>query len=282
MDFELKNPEEYYYTMVRALAKFSAWDKRGRYDECAEVFGGLQADPCPPQITPQQRQAAARPFTRYFDVTIDFVQNVAPHLFTPRVRDASFLSKFKDDATFACSYLSDITWYQKNNEDFITLVHSNLQVDNAYFWRDENGVMQCGLLDWFMCSRAPFVNSFLGGMCGAEGHVLAEHDVGLMQCFASEYHKHGGPMVDVDDLVLRLRLGLLATTIDSCRYVQTDILGEVPRKDWNQMRTVEDVSAGPWNARCRVMALLNLLDYWSRRDLVGELRGMLARQGVTP
>ena len=38
-------------------------------------------------------------------------------------------------------------WLRQMIPEYYTLAHPNAQIDNAIFWRDGNGIMECGLIE---------------------------------------------------------------------------------------------------------------------------------------
>ena len=86
--------------------------------------------------------------------------------------------------------------------DYIAAMHANLQADNAFFWRDEYGQLDCGVLDWGGFSRMPFCVNFLGCLSGADPEVLLAHEEGILRCFRDEYHRCGGPLLPLEELLL--------------------------------------------------------------------------------
>eukprot|EP00971_Amphidinium_carterae_P065222 1292620-Amphidinium_carterae.1 len=47
-------------------------------------------------------------------------------------------------------------------------VMQQTQVDNAFFWRDETGTVQVGLLDWGVLGCGPVANALQGCISGAQ------------------------------------------------------------------------------------------------------------------
>merc|ERR1712056_145206 len=99
--------------------------------------------------------------------------------------------------------------YQNNRSDYVGASHANLQVDNAYFWRDEYGDLACGVLDWGGFGRSPFCINFLGCLSGADPEVMMAHEEGIIRCFRDEYHRCGGPALAIEELRLRYHLGFI-------------------------------------------------------------------------
>ena len=49
-------------------------------------------------------------------------------------------------------YIQEISFYQFLIPEYRCLAHPNAQIDNAMFWKNEHGALECGLLDaWQVC-----------------------------------------------------------------------------------------------------------------------------------
>lgn len=154
-DFELKCAEDYYYCLMRSMAQVAAWDKQGRFDDYIDAFvpphkveaaSAAAAAPRTNVDPTKRREKAAKDTGRFVDKAIDFIQNVAPQLFRDSLREGTYLQKFKDGLSFCSSFFPEVSEYQGTDENFQAMVHSNLQVDNAFFWRNEKGHMDCCVL----------------------------------------------------------------------------------------------------------------------------------------
>ena len=187
-----------------------------------------------------------------------------PHRFLcePAVLEPAFLARFREQILDALVYNPLFGKYAANDARFVGLTHTNLQLDNAYFWRDANGDLDCGLLDWYSCSRAAYAQVWLGCLSGAEGHVLAAHDLDIFASFAAEHEKFGGPKIDPEDLRERFTLFFPSYLIGNFTKIKTHILSEVPIPDWADLASKDDVFNGPWNARCFSIMIANGLSYW--------------------
>ena len=143
------------------------------------------------------------------------------------------------------------------------------QIDNGFFWRDERGGLQAGLLDWYNCTRAPFAQIFQGSLGGAEPALLAAHLDGLMECFAAEYARAGGPQIDAAGLARQFRLVYAHNLVGGLTFIQSDIYSEgPPRAEWAEVRSKDDKRVmGRWNVRCRVVAIIQSLGFWKAQEL---------------
>lgn len=75
----------------------------------------------------------------------------------------------------------------------IALCHWNANVDNAWFWRDADDVLQCGLMDWGCVSQMNVAMALWGAMSAAEITLWNEHFDALVTLFVTELAAVGGP-----------------------------------------------------------------------------------------
>ncbi|CAE7560453.1 CPK2, partial [Symbiodinium necroappetens] len=60
-------------------------------------------------------------------------------MFPDYVRSDAYIEKFTRTMMTFQAYAREIDYWKHLDHDFIALGHANLNVDNAYFWRDEHG-----------------------------------------------------------------------------------------------------------------------------------------------
>lgn len=76
------------------------------------------------------------------------VSKVGSALFPPDVADAAYMASFKQEVLHLSGRFPAIVDYLMSDEDYVAYAHPNLNVDNAYWWRDEAGTLDAGLIDW--------------------------------------------------------------------------------------------------------------------------------------
>src|SRR3546814_19778564 len=77
----------------------------------------------------------------------DFIARY-PKLFPDHVRSAAFREQFMrdiPDVVAASGRIRDVLY---GNPDFIAFAHWNANIDNCWFYRDPQGQLQAGFLDW--------------------------------------------------------------------------------------------------------------------------------------
>merc|ERR1712194_520742 len=102
-------------------------------------------------------------------------------------------------------------------------IHCNPEVDNAYFWQDDDGNLECGLYDWCGAGYEPYTRLFFGTLRSALPEVYLEHEESWFQCFVDEVLKHGGPRYDPAECMrisrLMLAVGLPGIVKGFCRIL---------------------------------------------------------------
>ena len=280
-DFKLAKPEAYYKSLFRTMGRVAAWDKRGRFDEHMEIFdqmkmtqrvAGLAGDAWKPRqrtsegkyvaATPERAAGTRKALGAIIDAGLKFVNEVAPFLCEPAVLDPAFQARFKAQMLDALVFAGLVGKFGANDSKFVGLTHTNLQLDNAYFWTADDGSLECGLLDWYMCSRTAMAQVWLGCLSGADGECLAGHDLAIFRAFSDEHEAFGGPRVPPEELLERFTLNFPSYIIGNISKIETHILSEVPVEKWKGLTSKEDVLDGPWNARCFSLMIANGLSYW--------------------
>ena len=144
----------------------------------------------------------------------------------------------------------------------VALCHWNANVDNAWFWRDADGVLRCGLMDWGCVSQMNLGMAIWGAMSGAETDLWDRHFDELLQSFAAEVQRFGGPSLDPDRLrrhtLLSAAVMGIAWLLDVPALIRRRFGAAAPdnRKD---PRIKDDESV-----RAPMQMLSNLLNLWDR------------------
>merc|ERR1711862_585064 len=103
-----------------------------------------------------------------------------------------YIDKFVAEASEMSSYCNEMDFYMYSIPEYFALVHPNAQVDNAFYWKDMAGGVQCGLLDWGGVNLGNIPTCLGNGWMGAEPEVMEEHEDQLVKLFVAEYEKATG------------------------------------------------------------------------------------------
>jgi hypothetical protein len=202
LDHDLADPLAHYQTIVKALARIAAAHKSGRLAPDLETR--FPYDPVTAAAANRvvYNQHQVRDLISQY---VDFARR-CPQLLPAPIVSPGFIAKLARQAERFLENEAAIRRFLQSNSDLIALCHWNAQIDNAWFWRDSHGAMQCGLIDWGHVSQMNVAFSLWGCLSGAGLDIWERHFDGLLQLFADEFHAHGGPAIPVSELELHLLL----------------------------------------------------------------------------
>jgi hypothetical protein len=269
MDQVLPEPLAHYRALISSLAQLSGAHKSGRLGDAVERYFPLhlekhfanRARPDEPQLVARVARLAAF-FAQY------------PHLSPPHISDRAFLDDFRAAAPLVSAQQGAIRRLHCSRPDLIALCHWNANIDNAWFWRESDGTLRCGLIDWGNVGQMPVAQSIWGCLGAAEPDMLDSHLGELLDLFVAEYARAGGPTLDRAELELHLELHVMMAAL----YMTTAppaVLREVPDPRVAVDR-YDAVFTANETARVQLKCTINLLNMWRRRDL-----GRLLRPGAS-
>jgi hypothetical protein len=122
-----------------------------------------------------------------------------PGLVPTDVGSPEFLARLREDVPLIAAHEHFVAHHLAADTDYVALCHWNANVDNAWFWRDTDG-LQCGLMDWGCVSQMNMGMAIWGAMSGAETEIWDTHLDELLQLFVTEVRRYGGPALDPDRL----------------------------------------------------------------------------------
>ncbi len=88
--------------------------------------------------------------------------------------------------------------------------HWNANIDNAWFWRDGMGQIECGLMDWGNVGQINMANALTSCLMFAEPDFLLDNSEHLLRLFADVFEDAGGGPLDLEELTLQFSLNLIA------------------------------------------------------------------------
>jgi hypothetical protein len=258
---------EHYAAILRGLAKLSGthrggklspeFDNRFPYDrEQASAVFKLHAS------VEKSIQRANRMF--------DFIARY-PQLFPENVRSAEFREQFIRDIPDVVAKEARIRDVLYGNPEYIAFAHWNANIDNCWFWRDAQGTLRCGFLDWANVGQISVAQSISGAISGAEPFVWNEHLDELLNVYIDEFAAHGGSRLSLDELRLH---NLLIVAVSGVGYsmnaplaIERDIQNLDAVKSYRDdcFRTFE-------NARIQLHMMTKMLNVWQTRKLGDVIR----------
>jgi hypothetical protein len=110
------------------------------------------------------------------------------------------------EALAVLTHEDEIRTFLHADRNFVALGHWNANIDNAWFWRDEAGALQCGLIDWGRVRQLNYAYALWGCLLAAPLDIWNDHLDELLALFAIELFENGGPHLEVASLRLHLEL----------------------------------------------------------------------------
>jgi len=261
-DHEIVDPLPYYRAIITALARLAAAHKAGRL--AADIETRFPFDPKfsgnDPILSSEPELRDQLGFCRRFGED-------APQLVPQEVRGPDFLAGLERDALRIRAHEGEIQRYLLSNPDLVALCHWNAHIDNCWFWRDDDGALHCGLIDW---GRALW-----GALSAAHHDVWDDHLDDLLALFVSEYGRGGGPPITVEQLYLHLRLSIAHMGVARIFAFPENVLFRLPEAP-NCAGPLDPAILAIDPARNQLHIYTVFLKFWRRADIGGCLDRVLA------
>jgi hypothetical protein len=208
LDYEMPEPLDHYRALLTALARLAGYHRSGRLS--AGLAGQFPVD-LQAATVGERVPISADKLDRRLSRLAEFAQT-SPGLLPANVRSPQFMARLRDDVPRFLRHEPAVWSYLAGQTDYIALCHWNANVDNAWFWRDADNVLHCGLLDWGCVGQMNVAMALWGAMSGAETDMWERHLDDLLRLFVAEIRACGGPDLEADELhnQLMLYVGIMA------------------------------------------------------------------------
>ena len=272
LDYEIAAPLEHYQAIVRALARLAGTHRAGRFpSDVAQQF----------PFDPNKLAVAKRaPFTaaqlkeraeRYADFATEF-----PQLFPANIRSAEFLARFIAEARRFAEHEEAMKRFLNSKPELIALCHWNAHIDNAWFWRNGQRGLECGLMDWGHVSQMNVAMALWGALSGAEVALWDDHLDALLALFVSEFAACGGPKLDPGEIKFHMQIYIammgLNWLLDATSTVRKHVPDLAAVKDRFDLRFKSNE-----RARAQTQILTVFLNLWQTQDFGAVLDRFIAR-----
>jgi hypothetical protein len=269
MDYNVPEPVEHYKAILKGLARLSGTHRGGRLPPDFDTkfpYNREQAAAVFSLGAPEEKliQRANRMF--------DFVERY-PELFAANVRAPGLREQFIRDIPDLAAAEGRIREILYGNPEFIAFAHWNANIDNCWFWRDADGVLQCGFLDWANAGQISVAQSVSGAISGAEPFIWNEHLDELLSVFIQEYAVQGGPQLSLDEL--RLHILLIVAVSGVARAMGAPVAVQRDIEDLDAVESYQDDRFRQHeNARIQLHMMTKMLNVWQTQKLGDVIRGL--------
>jgi len=264
LDYEMPEPVAHYRALLTALARLAGTHRSGRLP--AELTAHFPLDVRAATVGERGPLSVAT-LNRRVTQLAEFI-TTHPGLAPANVGSPEFLARLREDIPRVAQHEHMVTRQLAADSDYVALCHWNANIDNAWFWRETDGVLRCGLMDWGCVSQMNLGMAIWGAMSGAETNMWNAHLDELLELFVAEVHRCGGPTLDPDrlrrhTLLYAAAMGV-AWLLDVPALIRKRFGTAAPgsRRD-PRIRDDEGV-------RAPLQMLSNLLNLWERHR-VGDL-----------
>lgn len=265
MDQILPEPLAHYSTLVSNLARLSGAHKSGRLGDAVERNFPLDLGRLIARLPRLEEPLLAKRIRRLAEFILQYPQLVPTH-----IADREFLDGFCAAAPLAVERQDDIARFLYSRPDMLALCHMNANIDNAWFWREPDGALRAGLIDWGGVGQMSVASSIWGGLGAAEPEMHDRHLDELLDLFVAEYARAGGPILDRGELAQHLEMHVMMSALHMTTAPPA-ILREVPDPSIAANRH-DPVFTANETARVQLKVTVALLNMWARRDLGRLLR----------
>ena len=267
MDQLLPEPLAHYRALVSTLALLSGTHKSGRLGPQVERDFPFDLEK---MVVSRRNHYDAVQLADRAKRLAGFISQYA-HLVPPHLADPAFLEGFCADAPLLVPQQDAISRHILSRPEMIALCHWNGNIDNAWFWREPDGTLRCGLIDWGSVGQMHVAQTFWGSLGGAEPDLQDRHLGELLDLFVAEYARAGGPALDRAVLEEHFELQIITSGLGSMLIAPRAIMSEVPDPSlaadrYDPLFTVNET------ARVQLKITVSFLNMWHRRDLGRLLR----------
>ncbi|CAN5733122.1 hypothetical protein BH09ACT8_BH09ACT8_66940 [soil metagenome] len=268
LDYLVPDQLEHYRAIMAALGGLAGTAKAGRLPDIARKFPLDMAKLAVGEKVPFTPAQLHRRISRYADFTVS-----NPEILPENIRSRAFITRMKDQAATLAEHEPVVWKHLEDNSDFVALCHWNANIDNAWFWRNTHGKLECGLLDWGCVGQMNAGMAIWGALCSAETSLWNHHLDELLEVFAVEFGECGGP--ELDTSMLRRQVLLYAAIIgitwllDVPSYLSSELPEHVPDRTDPRIADSEPI-------RSRLLMLTNFLNLWETTNF-GAVLGQVLR-----
>jgi hypothetical protein len=272
LDHELAEPLDYYRVILKSLARIAAAHKSGRLSRDIDrqfAFDPEAAAARDPILFDESRLHLF--VSRYADFALK-----CPQLLPANIAAAPFVAKLDREAALFLKHEKTVKRFLQSNPQFIALIHWNANIDNAWFRRDVSGALECGLMDWGHVNQMNVAFALWGCLCGAPLEIWDRHLDQLLRLFIAEFHGHGGPRLEMEELELHLQLYVAMMGVSYLIQSPSRILARLPEAA-TASGTRDPVFRKNETARNQLHIMTAMLNYWQTRDFGASLERLLKR-----
>lgn len=262
LDYQMPDQLGHYQALISALGRLAGTHKAGKLSNVVETYFPFEPD--------KLDVSARTPFTP--DEIRQKVEQYAefagqyPQLLPENIRSPQFLEQLADEAPRFQALQGTINSILKSRPEMIALCHWNAHVDNAWFWRNDQGQVECGLMDWGNVSQMNMAMAIWGCLSAAEVSIWDDHLDELLALFVSEFTACGGGNIDVEVLKCHLLIYVAMMGLAWMLDMPLKTLSRIPDLDKVKDRFDPAIENNE-RARAQIVIMTDFLNLWQQQDM---------------
>ncbi len=262
--YEQHVPEvvDHYRALAASLARVVAAHKCGALgDDVEETFPFVRASRGFPPIDGAEAK---------LDWLVDFIGRVAPQLFVDGSVDAAFLARWREDVLFGLEHQREIGRYLVADVDYTGLCHPNLNIDNAWYWRDTEGDLRTGWLDLGGFGQMSLAQALNSMPMMSEPERYASIRSAILETFVTTCGAEGGPALDPEELRLQYTAAVLSVSLGLIVGSAEGFLSQVAEGDFATMSDWRDPRLQESGLAAGIVWIDNVLRRWREERSPGD------------
>ena len=273
LDYEMPEPYEHYRALLTAVARLAGTHQSGHLP--ASLTQHLPVDMQAATVG-EPAPLNADKVRRRLDQLAEFVET-HPSLVPVNVRAPDFIARLRDDVPRFMQHEPAVWRHLAGDPNYVALCPWNANVDNAWFWRDTDNVLNCGLMDWGCVSQMNVGMAIWGAMSGAETDLWNHHLDDLLHVFVAEVDRCGGPNLDEGELHTHTTLYAAIMGVTWLLDVPALIRARFGRSANLRSRTDPRIKDDE-SVRAPLQTMANFLNLWETQRFGDVFEAVLARR----
>mmetsp|Transcript_65165 Transcript_65165/g.143932 ORF Transcript_65165/g.143932 Transcript_65165/m.143932 type:complete len:1175 (+) Transcript_65165:132-3656(+) len=217
-DYMLRSSEkEYYLCLMKELAKLAAAHKTGKLGTDAFLSRNFiwppnSSDPGAWGVNPHG-PSGEEPIQlrKKLDTAVRFFSDTAKTLFPPYVAEKPVQDRFVNLMLKMNAYRAEINYWRHIDPNYVAMGHGNLNVDNVWFWRKEDGELDVGVFDFGGFGSGPVGHRMWWCIYAEDFPCVKANLEDYIDVFIKTLQAHGGPRLDAN----RIRTQVILTAFET-------------------------------------------------------------------
>jgi hypothetical protein len=274
LDWQIPDRLDHYRAIIATNARLAGAHRAGRLPSSIDEYFRFDADAAiAADPIRYDEQKLLNRVSRY----ADFCRNY-PQLLPENIRTDAFHEALKRDIPRFLRHEKTIKTWLYTQSKSIVFAHWNGNIDNAWFWKDDDGARHCGFIDWGRVGQMLAAQAIWGTMSGAELDIWDDHLDDLLDLFVETFEAESGNRLAPAEI--KREMEMLVGLLGICWLLDTVplILREIPHLHEVESR-FDKAFVENELARTQLHMLTVFMNLWQTHDLGRSLDIVLEQVG---